>query len=559
MVNRAGSPTLCVICFLLVYVPLVIVAFWSIVFDYTLFTSFRDSSSKIASPTPASLSAFNLRRLDISGGGGGVNSVSKRLRRLQRFGGRGSSKQQPGLLLPPDSCELSKRRIGVNEAMERSMSPASPEVSTKKHPSISPEMEEKGSKKISENGFDLDNRLLPLVYRLIYINTNNCTITDDLQSIEGQRGTFNSMGSQITCLHIIAFAVAIVFVLISLTVSEIDGEPLSGLCLVGIRTLWVYCSMVITPIVLCAVLKVFYLSRAMKSMRRLSNYLVTASYFPVDREMAHRISMCFRAYVIYILVLLAIVTFSVGVHAYAYLEEPKWLETQRLLLFCQLRHHLMGLDSTTASAACKTPFASEITLFYDSAQSFNSTAAPTRVRRDVQPSAEEVSEVVNGSRPLTGPLLLNLFSFLMLNLVFASMCLLDSTVKQKWCDLLIRIISIFTSCPSKLTRTKPMQPTTPITSHAVNGTNPLLSTFHLPGTFSWWDPGMFFHDFFVVISPTNLAHGDVRGNHAGNSFLPANSNRPITTSDVSCGCNRRYSSSTNEESKCHNICPLSVL
>lgn len=96
----------------------------------------------------------------------------------------------------------------------------------------------------------------------------------------------------------------------------------------------------------------------------------------------------------------------------------------------------MGLDGTTALAACRTPFTSGITLFSDPSQTFNSTDV-ARIRRDIQPSAEEVSEVDN-SRPLTGPLFLNLFTYLMVNLVFASMCLLDSTVKQKWCDFLRR-------------------------------------------------------------------------------------------------------------------------
>ncbi|KAM3177529.1 hypothetical protein ACTXT7_004401 [Hymenolepis weldensis] len=531
-----GSPILCVICFMLVYVPLLAVALWSIVLDYALFTSFYDSSSKIVSPTPVSPSVFHLRRLgNVSGG---INSVGERLRRLQRRGGRGNDKKQPGLLLPPDSCELPKRRIGVNEAMERSMSPVSPAVSTKKNLCNSAEMVEKGNKKINENDDRLENCSLPLVCRLIYSNNNNCTIADDLQTIEVQQTAFNSLGSQITCIHIAAFAVPVVFALISLTASEIDGEPLSGLCLVGVRSFWAYCSMVIAPIVLCLLLKVIYLGRAMKSMRRLSSYLVAASYSPVDREMAHRLSMCFRAY--------AILTFSVGVHAYAYVEEPNWFETQRLLLFCQLRHRLMGLDGTTALAACRTPFTSGITLFSDPPQTSNSTDV-ARIRRDIQPSAEEISEVDN-FRPLTGPLFLNLFTYLMVNLVFASMCLLDSTVKQKWCDFLRRIISIFTTCPSKLTQAKPVQSTTPATPHVVIGLNISNSTFHLPGTFSWWDPGMFFQDFCVVMSPTKPLQEAVKANNVENSFVSVNANRPITTSDVSCGCNRRYSSSTNEES-----------
>lgn len=41
---------------------------------------------------------------------------------------------------------------------------------------------------------------------------------------------------------------------------------------------------------------------------------------------------CVFPSVIYILTLTALLAFSAGVHAYAYVEEPKWLETQRLFL-----------------------------------------------------------------------------------------------------------------------------------------------------------------------------------------------------------------------------------
>ncbi|KAM7534242.1 hypothetical protein Aperf_G00000106724 [Anoplocephala perfoliata] len=554
---QAGSPILCVICFMLIYMPLLAVALWSNVLDYALFTAFHNSTTRILVSSGLSPSVFHLRRLGTVGGG--VNSVSKRLRRLQRRG-RGNDKQ-PGLLLPPDSSELPKRRLGnsgVNEAMEGSVSPVSPANITTIKRLSSVEMGEKRSRnaswKLGEDGDRSDNLSLPLVCRLIYPNNNSsCTATNDPQANEGQRAAFNSMGSQITCIHIAAFAVPVFFALISLTASEIDGEPLSGLCLVGIRTLWAYCSMVIAPLTLCLLLKIIYLSRAMKSMRRLSGYLLTTSYSPVDREMAHRLSMCFRAYVIYILTLVAFLAFSVGVHAYTYMEEPKWLETQRLFLFCQLRHRLLGLDSTAAAAACRTPFTAGISLFSDAPHAFNSTEV--RVRRNIHLSAEDGPEVDSSSSkiPLTGPLLLNLFTYFMLNLVFASMCLLDSTVKRKWFGLIKSLISTLTSCPSKLTQTKPQntQTTIPSTPRVVLGLNSSNSNsgtnFHLPGTFSWWDPGMFFLDFYETISSTKSPLEVRKQINAENTFISA-ANRGVATSDVSCGCNRRYSSSTNEES-----------
>lgn len=209
---------------MLIYVPLLAVALWSNVLDYALFTAFHNSTARIVVSSAPSPSVFDLRRLGTVGGG--VNSVGKRLRRLQRRG-RGNDKQ-PGLLLPPDSSELPKRCLGnsgVNEAMEGSVSPVSPSTATAKKRFSSVEMGEKGSRnacwKLGEDGDQPDDLSLPLVYRLIYSN-NSCTVTNDPQATEVQRAAFNSMGSQITCIHIATFTVPVVFALISLTASEVS-------------------------------------------------------------------------------------------------------------------------------------------------------------------------------------------------------------------------------------------------------------------------------------------------------------------------------------------------
>ncbi|VDK37058.1 unnamed protein product [Taenia asiatica] len=488
--TQTGSPILCLVCFMLVYVPMLAVALWSNVLDYAIFAAFHTAASRIidtdgiGSTAIGSTPTLHRRRL-----GGGV----WRLRRWRY--------KQPALLLPPDSCELPKRRLGggangggVNEAMEGSVSPASPAVSfattgaAKKRLSAI-EMEEKvpqsrqpssrnTSWKLAE-GDRPEHRSLPLVCHLLYPATSiGCPLTNHLEAngddvMVGQRATFNSMGSQITCIHIAAFAVPVVFALISLTASVIDGEPLSGLCMVGIRTLWAYCAMVVTPLVLCLLLKAIY------------------------------------------------------------------------------------LDGVTASSGCRTPFTTGIFLFDSSpphplnTTTTPATSAPTpglRVRREdnqivsssVSISSEEDADASASGRPFTGPILLNLFTYLMSNLVFASMCLLDTSVKHIWFSLLRRVISFLTACPTKSMGSKPSS-----TSQVVvvnKSTN-----FHLPPTFSWWDPGIFFHDHELVSVEEAKANAD-NGSIAIASGRGMVATRAVATSDVSCGCNRRYSSSTNDGS-----------
>lgn len=117
---------------MLIYVPLLVVAMWSNVFDYALFVTFHCAASRIsgrngAIPTAASSHRRRFGGLVVDEGGVGG--------RICLWPLRCRHNKRPGLLLPPDSCELSKRRLrpvargGVNEAMERSVSPASPAVS----------------------------------------------------------------------------------------------------------------------------------------------------------------------------------------------------------------------------------------------------------------------------------------------------------------------------------------------------------------------------------------------------------------------------------------------
>lgn len=105
-----------------------------------------------------------------------------------------------------------------------------------------------------------------------------------------------------------------------------------------------------------------------------------------------------------------------------------------------------------------------------------------------------------------------------------------------------------------MTPNKQIQATERTTPGVVlSGNSASSSNFRLPGTFSWWDPGMFFQDFVATISPLRSTTQEaLKSNAAENAFIPGSANRPVATSDVSCGCNRRFSSSTNEESKYYN-------
>uniref|UniRef100_A0A183SKS8 Frizzled domain-containing protein n=1 Tax=Schistocephalus solidus TaxID=70667 RepID=A0A183SKS8_SCHSO len=496
---------------------------------------------------------------------------------------------------------------------------------------------------------------------------------------------FNStpMEKQLTCVHIVLVTVPIVFVFISLTGSKIDGEPLSGLCFVGITSLWAHCALVVFPLGMCLFLKMFYLFRAMMFMSQLRSKF-TESFFLVDREMAHRLVMSIRAYVIYILALLGLLLFFVGVHSYVYVQQPHWLESQRNFFFCQLRHRLMGLDVFAASVAChssssvfsvlhfgavrhqaqqfpplpplihsSTVTASPVTsasprdvVMVEESQQKPTTSAHLvttgagrvlrRITRDLTASSSDAdappllspfdpfltehSRGANGSgsvfefsesaRPLTGPIFLNLLTYFTVNLIFASMCLLDASVKRRWTQLFHRVVRAIyprqsnsgAACGMRKTAgTAAASEVTSFTSTSTSccfngggGGHQMLSYCsqialdRLPPSFSWWDPGVFFlfptrpasalclcklqrpptGECAVTMSAANVETRPCQlQNHqqatsandtsqpvrtSGSATNSSNSQNAVSlraaVSDVSCSYGRRYSSSTNEES-----------
>ncbi len=118
----------------------------------------------------------------------------------------------------------------------------------------------------------------------------------------------------------------------------------------------------------------------------------------------------------------------------------------------------MGLDRPAAAAACHnpSPYHFEPSGHHHhqqmdgAAANSSSSAVLLRTRRDDDgdvydlefPSTGGYSQHPDGGAhlptPLTGPIMLNLLTYFIVNLVFASMCLLDSAVKRKWIDLIRR-------------------------------------------------------------------------------------------------------------------------
>nr|CAH8867630.1 unnamed protein product [Trichobilharzia regenti] len=291
---------------------------------------------------------------------------------------------------------------------------------------------------------------------------------------------------QTTCLHLLALAVPLVLTLISLTAAEIDGNSLSGICSVGLINIWARVGLLLIPFTLSLGIKIFYFIQLIHQFTRLRHKFRVSS-FRVDREIAQRLVRYSLFYGLFLLFLLSLWLFSICIHTYWYMNEPVWLESQRLLFLCRIRYRLLGLDEAAAGNVCINT-ASSLPNINDShilnspnnPQSLSPASSTSsspfsdpqhskyQVMKQLNQPAED-SEVVITSmynshlnylpieetlihKPSVGPILLHLFIYFAINLLYNSMCLLDPSVKRSWWYTVKRII--FWCQPKKAKKNK---------------------------------------------------------------------------------------------------------
>ncbi|TGZ71979.1 hypothetical protein CRM22_002352 [Opisthorchis felineus] len=284
------------------------------------------------------------------------------------------------------------------------------------------------------------------------------------------------------CLHLVAFAIPFVLVLISLTVAEIDGDSLSGICVVGRANIWARLGLVLIPFSICLCVKCAYLGRLIHQMNELRRRL-SKSPFIMDQDCSHRFGRCAHSYGIFLIALICLWTFSVGVQSYVLVSEPAWLSSQRSLVLCRLRYRLLGLDENSAHLACMNTNPSVVTHTNSAFKRNNYTFQAEHSDTPTVQSFGDSQSTESIQKPRTGPILLHLLSYFALNLIFASVCLLDRSVKYCW-------YASFRSCFKFVSRKVP--------SSAEQGSSninvaELIETLLAGeiGGFSWWDPGIF--------------------------------------------------------------------
>uniref|UniRef100_A0A183AZG3 Frizzled domain-containing protein n=1 Tax=Echinostoma caproni TaxID=27848 RepID=A0A183AZG3_9TREM len=320
---------------------------------------------------------------------------------------------------------------------------------------------------------------------------------------------------QSACLHLLAFALPLVLTLIGLTAAEIDGDALSGICFVGRINIWARVGLVLVPCAVCLVIKCVYLGRVMRSCMRLRRPFLR-SPFPSDQEFAQRLVRC---------------TYSYGMSTFFILLS---------LLSCQISHRLLGLDSEAALTAClgsasKSKAASSAIVDTHGARIVHDELSPTdpggrtvratglsfaRVPIEVSPQPSTGSSVFAATaaavvvtrdqdillgrlnpyapspaqihKPMAGPILLHLLTYFVLNVIFASMCLFDVSVKHSWRKFWIRLR---VSC--RLGRWCGHLPTKRAINHS-HAVKKLLCNclYNNVVGFSWWDPGLFLVPLF---------------------------------------------------------------
>ncbi|KAF5399891.1 hypothetical protein PHET_07104 [Paragonimus heterotremus] len=301
-----------------------------------------------------------------------------------------------------------------------------------------------------------------------------------------------------TCSHLLAFALPLVFILISLTTAEIDGDSLSGICFIGRVNFLARLGLVFLPCTVCLLLKVFYLGRLIRLFRQL-RCRFSESTFRVDQEFAQRFARCTHSYVVFLVTIMCIWLFSFSLQLYVFLSEPSWMESQRALVLCQISHRLMGVDEPSARKACLS-LAAPVVGFPQSG--FFHLTAHTRLPRSVVGNATSSSDrsltapsshhdrlpILRSSpaaKPMMGPIFLQFFVYFALNLIATSSCLFDQSVKICWRNVWMRGRG-----QKQSDRSTHLIGTN---SNAACNLDDFLLTHYdnLATGFSWWDPGIF--------------------------------------------------------------------
>ncbi|CAL8068079.1 unnamed protein product [Calicophoron daubneyi] len=349
-------------------------------------------------------------------------------------------------------------------------------------------------------------------------NNKPSVITTAGSCRHGSRGSHSMTTTfpQSACLHLLAFALPLVLTLISLTAAEIDGDSLSGVCFVGRVNIWARTGLIFIPFTVCLIVKAIYVGRLIQEFAKLRCQF-SRSPFHVDQEFAHRLTRCSYSYGFFLVVLIGLWLFSCALQTYVYLSEPVWLESQRSLVLCQLSYRLLGLNEEAALNACfNTASAGMVKAGTVGVSNIDQTAIiGLRTARDMSSyllkpnatlspdstpaSSDYFNPAVQTSpttralfgtidKPMAGPVLLHLCVFFVLNLIFASVCLFDQSVKRSWRNVWIRFVI---KCRSSSCR--PRKSRSPGIAVSDRRTVDVLSSYlcSIPQGFSWWDPGLF--------------------------------------------------------------------
>ncbi|CAG2254965.1 SMO [Mytilus edulis] len=158
----------------------------------------------------------------------------------------------------------------------------------------------------------------------------------------------DDLSNKTSYFHLASWSIPLVLTIVSLAVSEIDGDSVSGICMIGYQNKGYRAGFLLVPIILVLILGMIFLVKAFKTLWALK---VDTPDFISDKAKAKIKETIYRLAIFTALAcVFVVITFSV--HLYTFTNETEWEKHLKDYIFCQANVTVTTSVYNTSNRVC---------------------------------------------------------------------------------------------------------------------------------------------------------------------------------------------------------------
>ncbi|XP_052085456.1 smoothened homolog [Mytilus californianus] len=158
----------------------------------------------------------------------------------------------------------------------------------------------------------------------------------------------DDLSNKTSYFHLASWSIPLVLTIVSLAVSEIDGDSVSGICMIGYQNKGYRAGFLLVPIILVLILGMIFLVKAFKTLWALK---VDTPDFISDKAKAKIKETIIRLAIFTALAcVFVVITFSV--HLYTFTNETEWEKHLKDYIFCQANVTVTTSVYNTSNRVC---------------------------------------------------------------------------------------------------------------------------------------------------------------------------------------------------------------